>query len=223
MSLKWANNFRVRAARSGSTTPDQAFCGIGQCWSVLGVWGRPVKPSRAKIGQPRPTADRVRTGPAPRRVGRQNQPWPRNETQPTTQRPGSARLGGQCRGWGVRSCLFDPTNVNGGAIAIGHPLGVSGVGNMTTRVNALEQRGGRYGLQTICEGDGTANATIIGQLELIETPDGITRLGSGRGTSGRADGAATLASTWSQRTARANCRRFRLRHTTPPNRSASAT
>jgi acetyl-CoA acyltransferase len=53
------------------------------------------------------------------------------------------------------------TNVNGGAIAIGHPLGASGARIMTTLVNALEQRGGRYGLQTMCEGGGMANATII--------------------------------------------------------------
>jgi acetyl-CoA acyltransferase len=53
------------------------------------------------------------------------------------------------------------TNVSGGAIAIGHPLGASGARIMTTLVNALEQRGGRYGLQTMCEGGGMANATII--------------------------------------------------------------
>ncbi|OBF13297.1 thiolase family protein [Mycobacterium sp. ACS4331] len=53
------------------------------------------------------------------------------------------------------------TNVNGGAIAIGHPLGASGARIMTTLVNALHQRGGRYGLQTMCEGGGMANATII--------------------------------------------------------------
>jgi acetyl-CoA acyltransferase len=56
------------------------------------------------------------------------------------------------------------TNVNGGAIAIGHPLGASGARIMTTLVNALEQRSGRYGLQTMCEGGGMANATIIGRL-----------------------------------------------------------
>jgi acetyl-CoA acetyltransferase len=56
------------------------------------------------------------------------------------------------------------TNVNGGAIAIGHPLGVSGARIMTTMVNALEQRGGRYALQTMCEGGGMANATIIERL-----------------------------------------------------------
>jgi acetyl-CoA acyltransferase len=56
------------------------------------------------------------------------------------------------------------TNVNGGAIAIGHPLGASGARIMTTLVNALEQRGGRYGLQTMCEGAGMANATIIERL-----------------------------------------------------------
>jgi hypothetical protein len=56
------------------------------------------------------------------------------------------------------------TNVNGGAIAIGHPLGASGARIMTTLVNALEQRGGRYGLQTMCEGGGMANAAIIERL-----------------------------------------------------------
>lgn len=55
-------------------------------------------------------------------------------------------------------------NVNGGAIAIGHPLGASGARIMTTLVNALGQRGGRYGLQTMCEGGGMANATIIERL-----------------------------------------------------------
>jgi len=56
------------------------------------------------------------------------------------------------------------TNVNGGAIAIGHPLGASGTRIVTTLVNALEQQGGRYGLQTMCEGGGMANATIIERL-----------------------------------------------------------
>jgi acetyl-CoA acyltransferase len=56
------------------------------------------------------------------------------------------------------------TNVNGGANAIGHPLGASGARIMTTFVNALEQRGGRYGLQTMCEGGGMANATVIERL-----------------------------------------------------------
>jgi acetyl-CoA acyltransferase len=48
--------------------------------------------------------------------------------------------------------------------AIGHPLGASGARIMTTLVNALEQRGGRYGLRTMCEGGGMANATIIERL-----------------------------------------------------------
>jgi acetyl-CoA acetyltransferase len=56
------------------------------------------------------------------------------------------------------------TNVNGGAIAIGHPLGASGARIMTTLMNALKQRGGRYGLQTMYEGGGMANATIIERL-----------------------------------------------------------
>jgi acetyl-CoA acyltransferase len=63
-----------------------------------------------------------------------------------------------------RKELLERTNVNGGAIAIGHPLGASGARIMTTLVNALEQRGGRYGLQTMCEGGGMANATIIERL-----------------------------------------------------------
>jgi acetyl-CoA acetyltransferase family protein len=52
-------------------------------------------------------------------------------------------------------------NVNGGAIALGHPLGASGARLMTTLLDELERTGGRYGLQTMCEGGGLANATII--------------------------------------------------------------
>jgi acetyl-CoA acyltransferase len=52
-------------------------------------------------------------------------------------------------------------NVNGGAIALGHPLGASGARLMTTLVHQLAETGGRYGLQTMCEGGGMANATII--------------------------------------------------------------
>jgi len=55
-------------------------------------------------------------------------------------------------------------NVNGGAIALGHPLGASGAKLMATLLNALEARGGRYGLQTMCEGGGIANVTIIERL-----------------------------------------------------------
>lgn len=55
-------------------------------------------------------------------------------------------------------------NVNGGAIAIGHPLGGSGARIMTTLVNALEQRGQRFGLQVMCEAGGLSNATIIERL-----------------------------------------------------------
>jgi len=55
-------------------------------------------------------------------------------------------------------------NVNGGAIALGHPLGASGTKLMTTMINVLQQRGGRYGLQTMCEGGGMANVTIIERL-----------------------------------------------------------
>ena len=55
-------------------------------------------------------------------------------------------------------------NVNGGAIALGHPLGASGTKLMTTLVHALRARGGRYGLQTMCEGGGMANVTIVERL-----------------------------------------------------------
>ena len=55
-------------------------------------------------------------------------------------------------------------NVNGGAIALGHPLGASGARLMTTLVHELQRSGGRYGLQTMCEGGGMANATIIERL-----------------------------------------------------------
>jgi len=55
-------------------------------------------------------------------------------------------------------------NPNGGAIAVGHPLGATGAKLMTTMLHELERRGGRYGLQTMCEGGGTANATIIERL-----------------------------------------------------------
>ena len=55
-------------------------------------------------------------------------------------------------------------NVNGGAIALGHPLGASGAKLMTTLVHELARRGGRYGLQTMCEGGGLANVTIVERL-----------------------------------------------------------
>lgn len=63
----------------------------------------------------------------------------------------------------LRATGADPakTNVNGGAIALGHPLGGTGTKLMATLVHALRARGGRYGLQTMCEGGGMANATII--------------------------------------------------------------
>jgi acetyl-CoA C-acetyltransferase len=56
---------------------------------------------------------------------------------------------------------LDRVNVNGGAIALGHPLGATGARLMTTLLYELERRGGRYGLQTMCEGGGQANVTII--------------------------------------------------------------
>jgi acetyl-CoA acyltransferase len=58
----------------------------------------------------------------------------------------------------------DKLNPRGGAIALGHPLGGSGTKLMATLLNYLEATGGRYGLQTMCEGGGMANATIIERL-----------------------------------------------------------
>ena len=69
--------------------------------------------------------------------------------------------------------LYDPhqfprrpfwINVNGGAIALGHPLGASGTKLMATLVHALKARGKKYGLQTMCEGGGVANVTIVEAL-----------------------------------------------------------
>jgi acetyl-CoA acyltransferase len=59
---------------------------------------------------------------------------------------------------------MDKVNVNGGAIALGHPLGASGAKLMGTLLNELERTGGRWGLETMCEGGGMANATIIERL-----------------------------------------------------------
>ncbi len=59
---------------------------------------------------------------------------------------------------------MDKVNPNGGAIALGHPLGCSGTRLMSTLLNELERTGGRFGLQTMCEGGGMANATIIERL-----------------------------------------------------------
>jgi acetyl-CoA acetyltransferase family protein len=59
---------------------------------------------------------------------------------------------------------MDRVNVNGGAIALGHPLGASGTRLLSTLLAELERTGGRYGLQTMCEGGGMANATIIERL-----------------------------------------------------------
>jgi acetyl-CoA C-acetyltransferase len=66
----------------------------------------------------------------------------------------------------LRETGADPrrVNVSGGAIALGHPLGATGARLMTTLLHALERTGGRYGLQTMCEGGGQANVTIIERL-----------------------------------------------------------
>jgi acetyl-CoA acyltransferase len=60
---------------------------------------------------------------------------------------------------------MDKVNVNGGAIALGHPLGSSGTKLMSTLLNELERTGGRWGMQVMCEGGGMANATIIERLD----------------------------------------------------------
>jgi acetyl-CoA acyltransferase len=62
------------------------------------------------------------------------------------------------------TALWERTNVNGGAIALGHPLGCSGAKLLTTLVHELERSGGRYGLQAMCEGGGMANALIIERI-----------------------------------------------------------
>lgn len=59
---------------------------------------------------------------------------------------------------------MEKVNVNGGAIALGHPIGATGTRLMTTMLNELERTGGRYGLQTMCEGGGQANVTILERL-----------------------------------------------------------
>ena len=59
---------------------------------------------------------------------------------------------------------LDKVNVNGGGIALGHPIGATGTRLMTTLLNELERTGGRFGLQTMCEGGGQANVTIIERL-----------------------------------------------------------
>ena len=66
---------------------------------------------------------------------------------------------------GLDDDLFEErVNVNGGAIALGHPLGASGARLMTTLLHELERTGGRFGLQTMCEGGGMSNATILERL-----------------------------------------------------------
>jgi len=61
-------------------------------------------------------------------------------------------------------CPHEKVNVHGGAIALGHPLGATGCRLMTTLLNTMERNGARYGLQTMCEGGGQANVTIIERL-----------------------------------------------------------
>lgn len=74
----------------------------------------------------------------------------------------------------LREFDVDPDKVNprGGAIALGHALGASGARLMTTMLHALEDTGGRYGLQLMCEAGGMANATIIERLDAAAAPEG---------------------------------------------------
>ena len=67
----------------------------------------------------------------------------------------------------IKETGADPARVNpnGGGIALGHPLGATGAKLFATLLNELERTGGRYGLQTMCEGGGTANVTIIERLD----------------------------------------------------------
>jgi len=58
----------------------------------------------------------------------------------------------------------EKVNLYGGGIALGHPIGATGARLMTTLLNVLERTGGRYGLQTMCEGGGQANVTIVERL-----------------------------------------------------------
>ena len=66
----------------------------------------------------------------------------------------------------IKHLGVDPAkiNANGGAIALGHPLGASGTKLMATLINGLQARGGKYGLQTMCEGGGMANVTLVERL-----------------------------------------------------------
>jgi acetyl-CoA acetyltransferase len=72
----------------------------------------------------------------------------------------------QCHLHGLQNLQADRSklNVNGGAMALGHPLGATGAKLMTTLLHEMERRESTYGLQAICEGGGTANATIIKRL-----------------------------------------------------------
>jgi len=68
---------------------------------------------------------------------------------------------------------FEKLNVNGGACGLGHPLGATGVKLMVTLLHELERRNGKYGLQAICEGGGTANATIIELVNDYQVPSNL--------------------------------------------------
>jgi hypothetical protein len=113
---------------------------------------------RLRGGPARSAADADRADP-----GYRARCWRAAACRSTTSTPTrSTRPSRRCR-WPGREFGADPARLNprGGAIALGHPLGGSGTKLMATLLNHLEQTGGRYGLQTMCEGGGMANATII--------------------------------------------------------------
>jgi acetyl-CoA acyltransferase len=87
-----------------------------------------------------------------------------NRADAHRQRPATQHVSGRSAWAHDSGADLAKTDVNGGAIAIRRPLGASGARIMTTLVNAPQQRGGRYGLQTMCDGGGMANATIIERL-----------------------------------------------------------
>ena len=83
-------------------------------------------------------------------------------------RPSPASRSRSCASFGLDP---DKTNVNGGAIALGHPLGMSGARLITMLSHELQRRGGRYGLATMCIGVGQGIATIIERIDGRETVD----------------------------------------------------
>ena len=118
-----------------------------------------------------------------RRSRRRTNVLERAEARHPRHRRGRDQRGVRAGRAGVGEASSTPTwskvNLNGGAIALGHPLGCSGARLMTTLLNTLERTGGRYGLQTMCEGGGMANATIIERPRVAR--GGRSKVSSGGG------------------------------------------